>query len=339
MAAFGKHPGWDDHLPDPGIDNARLAALKSALYTDGIGGNIDSGRWANLSEERRLPTFNHLFFSETHLDWVLGKMWPSHDGTIAKRSHYPMVVCIQVTGVSLHAAGVTVMQRLERLEEEFTATQSANEVLMGIDAARADLRDTLQQIANNNDSTPATQDTTTTATATKQIADWFLQSSDEEGLLRMLYQLDRELPQPFRVGSRDQSGSWDTADVKRGWHCRVPRGPMQGFDCINLWQQFLHEHISPGTPCWVIMPTHSQSETVDATAHEATHATPENSERLGGNGGSGGWVDIVVGWPTREIFFALRAASREVPLATEVPYDIDSDSRARLLNLIESIGR
>jgi hypothetical protein len=45
LAAFGKHPGWDDHIPGIGIDTELLAHFKQVLYVRGIGGQIDSGAW------------------------------------------------------------------------------------------------------------------------------------------------------------------------------------------------------------------------------------------------------------------------------------------------------
>ena len=44
LAAFGKHPGWDDHMPGIGVDTELLAHLKQALYVRGIGKQIDSGK-------------------------------------------------------------------------------------------------------------------------------------------------------------------------------------------------------------------------------------------------------------------------------------------------------
>jgi len=45
VAAFGKHPAWDDHIDDIGLDMDTLIAAKRILYVQGIGGNIDSGSW------------------------------------------------------------------------------------------------------------------------------------------------------------------------------------------------------------------------------------------------------------------------------------------------------
>ena len=38
LAAFGKHPGWDDHVEDLGLETQSLNLAKTVLYVDGIGG-------------------------------------------------------------------------------------------------------------------------------------------------------------------------------------------------------------------------------------------------------------------------------------------------------------
>ena len=45
LAAFGKHPGWDDHVEDLGLETESLNLAKTLLYVNGIGGQIDSGAW------------------------------------------------------------------------------------------------------------------------------------------------------------------------------------------------------------------------------------------------------------------------------------------------------
>ena len=43
LAAFGKHPGWDDHIPAIGVATETLAWVEKTLYNKGIRGQIDSG--------------------------------------------------------------------------------------------------------------------------------------------------------------------------------------------------------------------------------------------------------------------------------------------------------
>src|SRR5438874_1572363 len=99
VAAFGKHPGWDDHIEEIGLDSAQLVNAKRVLYTECIGGNIDSGVWEKLDSDKQIP-FKHTFYwrtGEPGAGLLVGKMWASRDGK--GRTKYPMIVCAQVEGV------------------------------------------------------------------------------------------------------------------------------------------------------------------------------------------------------------------------------------------------
>src|SRR6185369_2372481 len=74
FAAFGKHPGWDDHIPGIGIETEILARLNQVLYVRSIGGQIDSGAWEKLEAEKRLDGFDHTFFWLTAGHIVLGQL-------------------------------------------------------------------------------------------------------------------------------------------------------------------------------------------------------------------------------------------------------------------------
>src|SRR2546425_1786022 len=53
LAAFGKHPGWDDHLPGLGLETELLVQIKQVFYVRGIGGQIDSAAWERIDAARR----------------------------------------------------------------------------------------------------------------------------------------------------------------------------------------------------------------------------------------------------------------------------------------------
>src|SRR5260370_12574366 len=42
LGAFGKHPGWDDHVEDLGLETESLIYAKTLLYVQGIGAQIHS---------------------------------------------------------------------------------------------------------------------------------------------------------------------------------------------------------------------------------------------------------------------------------------------------------
>src|SRR5688572_20736555 len=59
LAAFGKHPGWDDHIDDLGLETDLLIRVKQLLYIEGIASNLDKGSWDELAPPDRLEKFNH----------------------------------------------------------------------------------------------------------------------------------------------------------------------------------------------------------------------------------------------------------------------------------------
>src|SRR5580698_8055035 len=77
LAAFGKHPGWEDHIPGIGMDTEALASLKQSLYFDGIRGQIDSGAWEKMEQLKRLEGFDHQFLWMRPGHTLLGLMWSS----------------------------------------------------------------------------------------------------------------------------------------------------------------------------------------------------------------------------------------------------------------------
>ncbi|UCC98187.1 MAG: hypothetical protein JSW66_20365, partial [Phycisphaerales bacterium] len=62
VGAFGKHPGWDDHIDDIGLETDVLIAAKRKLYVQGIGGNVDSGSWERLTSDQVIEPFNREIF-------------------------------------------------------------------------------------------------------------------------------------------------------------------------------------------------------------------------------------------------------------------------------------
>ena len=73
LGALGKHPAWDDHFDSPGLETSRLTQLRAALYSEGIGGRIDTGVWEKLEPDERVGGFAHTL------------VWRTSDGLLAAR--------------------------------------------------------------------------------------------------------------------------------------------------------------------------------------------------------------------------------------------------------------
>src|SRR6266704_110912 len=141
LAAFGKHPGWDDHVEDLGLETDSLNQAKSVFYVNGIGGQIDSGAWEKLDATQQLPGFKHLFLWQRSGQILLGRLWSSSDGKGRKR--YPMVVCLHFAGVTLRWALTHGLPALAELEEQIQKTHSAEDVRSLLSRKRAALREAL----------------------------------------------------------------------------------------------------------------------------------------------------------------------------------------------------
>lgn len=137
LAAFGKHPGWNDHMDDIGLATDSLVTLKRLLYLKGIAANIASGAWENLAESERLPGFDHTFRWQRDDQYLLGRMWSSRDGK--GRAHFPMVLCVHVIGSPAPPAA-EVRERLETTRQQCLETQSPETVCRSILETLEDLR-------------------------------------------------------------------------------------------------------------------------------------------------------------------------------------------------------
>src|SRR5881409_1524318 len=73
LCAFGKHPGWDDHVEDLGLDTESLIFAKTLLYVEGIGGQIDRGDWEKLEPQQQISAFKHLFVWQRGGQFLVGR--------------------------------------------------------------------------------------------------------------------------------------------------------------------------------------------------------------------------------------------------------------------------
>ncbi len=133
LAAFGKHPGWEDHIPGIGMDTQALADLKQALYFDGIRTQIDSGAWEKMEQIKRIEGFDHAFLWLRPGEVLLGLMWSSTDRV--GRSKYPMILCAEAENFSPAFMLAYAKPVLESLRNKCKAIASAEEVTAECHAA------------------------------------------------------------------------------------------------------------------------------------------------------------------------------------------------------------
>jgi len=239
LAAFGKHPGWNDHIDDQGLDSARLVDVKKRLYIDGIGGNIDSGTWAKDSAAAEPSVFKHVIVWLDGPSLVMIRMWSSVDGK--GRTAFPMVLCIESLGIDVQWSLSTCLPLLERVEARCKAASTAEEVIKVLDDSREELRKVSSGIQPMR-----ALDATDREAAMRSITAKVEQDGGRQEVQRLLHRLMGMLGEP--VPGRTSAGP----PVDRTQHVRVPRAAGQPGEAAWAWLRLLGGW--GARPALVIMP-------------------------------------------------------------------------------------
>ncbi len=321
LCAFGKHPGWNDHIDDLGIETERLAQVKRLLYVEGIGANIDAGTWDKLGPGQQLGAFGHVLMWRRpggSGDLVLARLWSSSDGK--GRTRYPMVVCAQLRGVSLRWALENVLPELERLETACKAAARAPDVVQLIDDARAALRGRAARAETPKAEVMLEPETIADLVSRPELG------PDRQGLLRVLYQVQREMA----AFARDSALVAGTVKGKsadpRPQQLRVPACSPTPAGAVSAWTQFMLTLVEPQHPMMIVVPLPGVVAGVEA------EAGVENA-----GAGRGGWADVIVGDAGAAQLMCIRATPKGLPLTTEIPYTIDATFAAAVDRWAESV--
>ena len=288
FGAFGKHPGWNDHMEGVGLDSEALNIIRQILYVNGIGGEIDSGAWDNLPEDEVLPEFKHLFFWFCGEDLAAGRMWSSSDGKGRKR--YPMVVCAHYTNTGAENVLPGILPELESAERACSSVDTQEAVVSAIDSIRTRIRSNLAPML----SAPPMLRETAGVTASRL---GFIPDRDE--IYRILYCLNNQMGAFI---SPNGSSSGTHADMKTlaaskllPQHMRLPGDSQHVLNTIFFWRDFFHKAGIASAPLLFIQPL------------------------------QGDWLDLIVGTPTKREFFCMKATPKTLPLVSEVPYTLSDE--------------
>jgi hypothetical protein len=93
VAGFGKHPAWDDHIDDIGLNTETLVLTKQLLYSEGIATQLASGAWDQIETSGNAIAFDHRFVWGRNQQSVVGAIWASADRK--GRTRFPLVICAQ----------------------------------------------------------------------------------------------------------------------------------------------------------------------------------------------------------------------------------------------------
>jgi formylglycine-generating enzyme required for sulfatase activity len=289
LAAFGKHPGWNDYLGGGvdtgiGVDTEVLAYVKQALHGEGIRGQIDSGAWERLGPGKRLAGFDHTFlwFRANHV--ILGQLWSSTDGI---RRPYPMVLCVAGQGVTPAFLLAKARPELERLRGACQSAITAEQVIAECHAAQ----DRLQNLSTApQDSGPMPP-----VEARQRFLGSRSLGPDRLGFLRALHELEAA-PAWLTNAGEVTPGVGASA---RTCHLRLPVASDLRHEGLMLWSAFLRCAVSEAVPLILI-----SRNGVD-------------------------WIDVVIGEPGADDFFWLQASLQASPLTTDIPFEVSSELKRR----------
>lgn len=284
LGAFGKHPGWNDHIDDQGLETQRLVDFKTLMYMEGLSAAIDSGKWDALDPGQQVEGFGHVFLMRARGDILVGRMWSSTDGK--GRSKYPMVIVAQCTGAPLDWVAAHVLPALESAERDCIAAGSAAQVIGVLDGVRGTLREKAERIA------PGQPEASIPATFVKEMAGRSELGPAREGFNRIVYQIDREMGD-YVLGSSTMS-RLSRADSAPTHHVRVPALGADVTASLLGWSRFMLTRVQAWAPMLLIAPR--------------THP----------------WVDVIIGEPTGAQLFCIRASDKAIPLTTAIPYSLDA---------------
>jgi hypothetical protein len=288
LAAFGKHPAWDDHMDDVGLDTERLVEVKRAIYLGGVGANLDAGTWNPLGPGQRLGGFDHLFLWRAGgRSTVAGRAVASTDGK--GRGRYPMVLAAECAGIPPARVAGEVAPVLDDALARCRQTGDRGQTL----AILADAGERLDAIAAGA-APPASPRPPTLAdlVASPELG------QDGAKLASVLFQVEREMKAfappavPVPAGRRTGGGS-RLADAP-AVHLRVPACVADPAQAVRLWADLLADRLDPWAPVLAIAAVGQ------------------------------GWVDLLVGTPRPPDFFCLLASREMIPFTTDIPFNMDA---------------
>jgi hypothetical protein len=302
VGVFGKHPGWNDHVDDIGLETDRLVAFKRLLYIEGIAGNVDAGTWERLGPDQKLDGFGSVFLSLADGAPVMGRMWASQDGK--GRGRYPMVVCVQAAGQTLGWLLEQAFPRLAAVEATCKAAKTAGEVGAAVAAMRAALESAVAAGGVARPAVPVEPGPASAAwprgspeRALADLSQALEPMQNGTGFARALYKVERDLTAFLRTAGKGGSRQ------AQPQHIRIPSVADSPDGDLLAWTAALLCLLDPATPLFLNRPVRET------------------------------WVDIVAGPPKAQHFYCLLASRQAIPFATDVPYTMDASFLERAKQL------
>ena len=246
LGAFGKHPGWDDHIEPIGLDSEALLAARDILYVRGIGGVINEALWEKKPDET-LPQIAHLFSWNGESDTLIGRMWSSVDGK--GRARYPMVAVAHVEVPFSYSLAMRTSRVLSSVEARCRQAATAAEVraifASGVEELACLPRPTRRWVRSRSPD----------RAACSRIANG-MGLNEGDTFARVLYALE-----PARPNAHAPKGPSGKISLKLlespvpAQQYRLPMDTQDSIDGIAFWEKVVTDFTRPGPPTLFIHPT------------------------------------------------------------------------------------
>jgi hypothetical protein len=224
LAAFGKHPAWDDHLDDIGLNTESLALTKQLLYSEGIATQLASGAWDQLEKSGHAIEFDHRFVWGRDHQAIVGAIWASADRK--RRTRFPLIICAQA-GLDSPQASALLLDYVIELGTLCRSATTQEELLNAFGRAQSEL---------------------SRATLPSNVANLFSEVTDaeENAILPSLVTLSAGLK------TKLSRGSLETGKAS-GSRFRLLGISAQAKDNLSFWSAYLATQCAgPGLPYLVI---------------------------------------------------------------------------------------
>jgi len=291
LGAFGKHPGWNDHLDDIGLVTSSLVEARSILY-GGIAHQIEHAAWEKAGADKVMPGFDHVIHWRRLNESLTGLIWSSQDGK--GRALYPMITVAHCVTRSFSWLAGELLPAMEDVKAKCRSTTSASVVIAHIKGVEKMLQARVPDAAR------------VSTTAGLGVPAWAAHFSKEPvALRRILHHLRRNFAM-FTPGTLE----WCQDEKHAMSRClRLPQIPGAApAESLNAWISFLATQLDPAVPMFGLLPT------------------------------SGTWLDVIVGEPGPADFFLLRALPSELPLVTDIPYQLDAEATTNDTAILASLA-
>ena len=180
---IGKHPAWDDHMPDQGVANQTVLDFKQRFYVEALAGNINSGSWKHLPEPELIPCFNHRFVHQVADTLLIGGIWSSSDGK--GRNLFPLIGIVYSRGLDPQGVFSAAGPILTAFHEKNSGNPTAAGLESAIEEASSALAKRIAVIAPINQLIPKLSGS--------QVAGLLKSAPDPRSRARLLYALRRSL--------------------------------------------------------------------------------------------------------------------------------------------------